>query len=83
MKIYNRYVIIVAISLLLTTVIMTAFNVDSLTIYFISYALELMIITELFRYFSPQTHKALNKISLLLFGIFILTLVLKITTILF
>ena len=82
MKIYNKYVIIVAISLLLTTVIMTAFNVDSLMTYFITYVFELMIITELFRRFRPQARKALKKISLLCFGIFIFTLVLKITMIL-
>ena len=68
MRIYNSYILIIAVLLLLTTVILTALKVDSLSTYYIIYILEALIVTELYSYFNTKARQGLNLVAFVLFG---------------
>ena len=70
MKIYNRYVITVAVVLLVTTLLLIIAGQALLDLYFSIYVIEALIVTELYIYFSKKSRRALNIISILLFGSF-------------
>jgi hypothetical protein len=75
MKIYNSYLLIVASLLLLTTVILTACNVDSLDVYYTLYVVEALIVTELYVYFSSRARRSLTVVSAVLFAGFLVIVV--------
>jgi len=70
-KIYNSYILIVAILLLLTTVILIALGQNSLDVYYIIYIIEALIVTELYVYFNTKARRGLTLISVILFGGFL------------
>ena len=82
MKIYNGYILTVAILLLLTTVIMIATGQNSLDIFFTVYVMEALIITELYVYFNDKARRGLNLVSVILFGGFAFALCLQVLKIL-
>ena len=59
MKIYNRYIVITALLLLLTTVILTAMGQTSLGVYFIIYIIEALIVTELYVHLNAKARREL------------------------
>ena len=71
MKIYNNYILIVAILLLLTTVILIAIGQNSLDIYCTVYIIEALIVTELYVYFNAKARRQLNFVSTILFAGFL------------
>jgi len=81
-KIYNRYILTVAVLLLLTTVILIATGQNSLDIYYTSYVIEALIVTELYIYFNNKARRGLNLVSILLFGGFAVALCLQVLKIL-
>ena len=68
MRIYNRYIISLALILTLTTVILASFGHDSLDIYYTVYVIEALALTELYVYFSPRAGRGLNVVSGILFA---------------
>ncbi len=82
MQIYNRYIITVAILLLLTTVVLVALGVRQLAIYYASYVVEVLAVTELYRHFSPPARRALNVIGITLSGAFFLIIAVQIVQLL-
>ena len=70
MKIYNRYVVTVAVVLLVTTLLLIIAGQAKLDLYFSIYVIEALIVTELFIYFSKKSRRALNIIGIILFGSF-------------
>ena len=82
MKIYNGYILTVAILLLLTTVIMIATGQNSLDIFFTVYVIEALIITKLYVYFNDKARRGLNMVSAILFGGFAFALCLQVLKIL-
>lgn len=82
MKIYNRYIIFVTVSLLLTTVIMINIGNTSLDSYYLIYFVEALIITELFAYFNRNTRRSLNYVCILLLAGFLVSLAAKVLKIL-
>lgn len=72
MKVYNSYILITALVLLLTTIILIAIEQNSLAIYFTIYVIEALIVTELYVYFNAKARRGLNFISAVLFGGFLL-----------
>lgn len=68
MRIYNRYVLTVALLLLLTTVMLIATGQNSLDIYYTAYIIEALIVTELYVYFNNKARRGLNLVSTVLFG---------------
>jgi len=81
-KIYNSYILIVAILFLLTTVILVATGQNSLDIYFIAYLIEALIVTELYVYFNAKARRGLNFVSAILFGGFLFIVSLQVIRIL-
>ncbi len=76
MKIYNSYILITALLLLLTTIILIAIGQTSLSVYYTTYILEALVITELYVYFNTKARRGLNFVSAVLFGglLFFITL---------
>ena len=71
MKIYNNYILTVAVLLLLTTVILAAVGQGSLDIYYTLYIIEALIVTEFYVYFNARARRGLNLVSTILFGGFL------------
>jgi hypothetical protein len=82
MKIYNNYILTIAILLLLTTVILVATGQNSLNIYYTVYIIEALIITELYVYFNAKACRRLNLVSAILFGGFLVIAFVEIINIL-
>ena len=82
MKIYNDYILIVAIALLLTTIILVAAGQNSLDVYYSMYIIEALIVTELYVYFNAKARRGLNLVSSLLFGGFLVIVSLQVIKIL-
>jgi len=77
-KIYNNYILIVAVLLLLTTVILVAMGQNSLDIYYTVYVIEALIVTELYVYFNAKARRGLNLVSTILFGGFLVVVSLQV-----
>jgi hypothetical protein len=69
-NIYNRYVLTVALVLLLTTVLMVASGQNALDVFLTVYIIEALILTELYVHINHKTRRGLSYVSLLLFGSF-------------
>ena len=82
MKIYNDYILLVAIALLLTTIILVAAGQNSLDVYYSMYIIEALIVTELYVYFNAKARRGLNLVSSLLFGGFLVIVSLQVIRIL-
>ncbi len=82
MKIYNNYILIIAVLLLLTTVILVATGQNSLDIYYTVYIIEALIVTELYVYFNAKARRGLNLVSTILFGGFLVIVSLQVIKIL-
>ena len=82
MKIYNRYILTVAILLLLSTVWLIAAGQNSLERYFTIYIIEALVITELYVYLNQKARRGLTYVSVLLFGGFAFILCFQILKIL-
>jgi len=70
-KIYNSYILIITLLLLLTTVILTAMG-QSLEVYYTIYIIEALVVTELYVYLNTRVRRRLNLVSAVLFGGFLL-----------
>jgi hypothetical protein len=73
-KVYNRYILSVALLLLLTTVILVGTGQSSLDIYYTVYVLEALVITELYAYFNNKARRGLTYVSTMLLGGFVIGL---------
>ena len=82
MKIYNSYILIITVLLLLTTVILVALEQNSLDIYYTIYIIEALIVTELYVYFKAKARQGLNLVTYILFGGFLGVIALQILGIL-
>ncbi len=82
MKIYNSYILIIAVLLLLTTVILVATGQNSLDIYYTVYIIETLIVTELYVYFNAKARRGLTMVSTILFGGFLVVVSLQVIKIL-
>jgi len=81
-KIYNNYILITALVLLLTTIILIAAGQTSLDVYYITYILEALVITELYVYFNTKARRGLHFVSVVLFAGFLFIVSLKVIKIL-
>jgi len=82
MKIYNSYLLIIAVSLLLTTIILTGIGKTSLDVYYSIYVIEALVITELYVYLNSKARRGLQSVSLMLFGGFLVIVAAKVVQIL-
>ncbi len=67
MKIYNSYILTVALSLLLTTIALIASGQKSLDLYYTVYIIEALVITELYVHFNTRARRGLTLVSVVLF----------------
>ena len=81
MRIYNSYIIFLALLLTLTTVILAAFGQDNLDVYFTIYVIEALTLTELYVYFSPRARKGLTMVGGILFAGFLIIVGLEVAEI--
>ena len=82
MKLYNSYILIVAVLLLLTTVILAAIGQEALDVYYTIYILEALVVTELYVYFNSKARRGLSLVSAILFGGFLVIVSLEVIKIL-
>ncbi len=82
MKIYNSYILIIAVLLLLTTVILVAAGQNSLDVYYAIYIIEALIVTDLYVYFNAKARRGLNFIGTILFAGFLFIVSLQVIKIL-
>jgi hypothetical protein len=61
----------IALLLLLTTIILICIGQTSLNVYYITYIIETLVLTELYTYFNNKARRGLNFISAVLFGGFV------------
>ena len=67
MRIYNRYIVSLALLFTLTTVMMAAYGQNRLDAYFTVYLIEALVLTELYVYINPKARKGLGLITAVLF----------------
>jgi len=76
-KLYNSYILIVAVLFLVSTVILVALEQNSLDIYYTVYTIEALVITELYVYFNAKARRGLNLVTYILSGGFLGVVALK------
>lgn len=82
MKLYNSYILIVAVLLLLTTVILAVMKQEALDVYYTIYIIEALVVTELYVYFNSKARRGLSLVSAILFGGFLFVVSLEVIKIL-
>ena len=82
MKIYNSYILTVALSLLITTIILIAMGQNMIDVYYTVYVIEALVITELYVYFNTRARRGLSLVSAMLFAGFVSVLCLQVIKIL-
>ena len=71
MKVYNGYILIVAVLLLLPTVIFVALGLNSLDSYYTVYIVEALIVTEIYVHINAKARRGLSLVTTILFGGFL------------
>jgi hypothetical protein len=66
-RIYNRYIVSLALLFSLTTILMAAYGQNRLDVYFTVYLIETLVLTEIYVYLTPKARRGLNLISGVLF----------------
>jgi len=82
LKVYNNYILTVAVLLLLTTIILIGLGQNALDVYYTIYILEALIVTELYVYLNAKARRGLNLVSIILFGGFLVIVSLRVIEIL-
>ena len=78
MRIFNKYIISLALTSCLINIILAFSGQNNLEIYFIINILAHLIITLLYVYLNPRARKALNTIGIVLFAGFMVIVSLKV-----
>ncbi len=82
MRVYNRFIATLAVTLTLITVIMAAYRVAGLDAYFAVYTIALLVLTALYMVLSPKARRELNRIGIGAFGGFLVVVAVKVLEIL-
>jgi hypothetical protein len=77
LKIYNRYIVSLALAAGLVNILLTTLGQNDLSVYFIINTIVYLVITLLYVYFNPRARKALNTISIVLFAGFMVVVTLS------
>ncbi len=78
MRVYNKYIVSLALAAGLVNTLLAAFGQNDLSIYFTVNAIAYLVITLLYVYFNPRARRALNTISVVLFAGFMVIVVLNV-----
>ncbi len=82
MRIYNKYIITLALSSCLINSLLAFWGQGDLGIYFILNVIAYLVITLLYVYLNPRARMALNTIGAVLFGGFVVIAALKVVELL-
>jgi hypothetical protein len=82
MRIYNRYLLVLAAAFTLSTTLLAAYGQDKLDAYLTSYVIEYLVVTLLFVYLDPRTRRLLDGLGYVLFGGFLVIVLFKVLEIL-
>ncbi len=77
MRIYNKYIVSLALAAGLVNTLLAALGQNDLSVYFTINAVVYLIITLLYVYFNPRARRALNTISIVLFAGFMVIVALN------
>jgi hypothetical protein len=82
MRVYNRYLLVLAAAFTLSTTLLAFYGQDKLDAYFTAYVIEYLVVTLLFVYLDPRTRRLLDGLSYVLFGGFLVIVLFKVLEIL-
>jgi len=82
LRIYNKYIVSLALAFTLTNTLLAFFGQNDLEIYFIINIIAYLVITLLYVYVNPRARKTLNSIGVVLFAGFMVIVALKVMEIL-
>ena len=77
MRIYNKYIVSLALASGLINTSLAFLGQNDLGIYFIINVIAYLVITLLYAYFNPRARRALNTVGGVLFAGFVVIIVLK------
>ena len=78
MRIYNKYIVSLALATGLVNTLLAFLGQDDLGVYFTINTIVYLVITLLYVYFNPRARRALNTISVVLFAGFMVVVVLNV-----
>ena len=78
MRIYNKYIVSLALASCLINTLLAFFGQNDLAIYFVINILAYLIITLLYVYLNPRARRALNTVGSVLFAGFMVIVVFKV-----
>jgi len=81
LRIYNNYLLSLALVTCITNVLLAVFGQSDITIYFVVNTIIYIAITLLFIYFNPRARIALRTIGFVLFGIFLVMITMTVISI--
>jgi hypothetical protein len=82
MRVYNSFIVSLALVFAIITAIMAAYGVDKLDSYFALYTITLLVMTTLYMVFSRKARRALSLVGMVAFGGFLVVVALKVFEIL-
>jgi len=82
MRIYNRYLLVLATTFTLSTTLLATYGQDRLDAYFTAYVIEYLVVTLLFVYLDQRTRRLLDGLGYVLFGGFLMIVLFKVLEIL-
>jgi hypothetical protein len=82
LRVFNRLIISLAITLSLLNVLLDYFKQTDISIYFIVNAIAYLVIVVLYVYLNPRTRSVLNTVSAIILGCFMVIVTLKVVEIL-
>ena len=78
MRIYNKYIVSLAIAACLVNTLLAFLGQDDLGVYFTINIIAYLVITLLYVYLNPRARRALNTISVVLFAGFMVIVALNV-----
>ena len=77
MRIYNKYVVFLAVVTCLINTILAFIGQQDITVYFTVNVIAYLVITLLYVYFNPRARKILNTVGVVFFASFLVIVTLK------
>ncbi|MDQ7850070.1 MAG: hypothetical protein RB148_07330 [Armatimonadota bacterium] len=82
MVLYNRYLLTLAALFALSTAVLAGYGQEKLDAYFTLFVIEYLVVTLLFAYLHPRARRPLDGLGYVLFGGFLVIVILKVMEIL-
>ena len=82
MRVFNQYLVFMAIAATIINVFLAIIGQNDLTVYFIVNVIAYLIITLLHVYFNPKARRALSGVTVVLFSGFLVIVAIKVFEIL-